>query len=104
MKKVIRDEKVAVLYSPGYGAGWYSWNQECPQLLFAPELVKLVEAGKRDGEEFKDVVLKIAPGAYIGGSNQLKIEWVTKGHRFEISEYDGNESVRVFGPDDGFIA
>ena len=26
MEKVIRDGKVAVLYSPGYGAGWsYSW-------------------------------------------------------------------------------
>jgi hypothetical protein len=28
MEKVIRDGKVAVLYSPGYGAGWYSWNRD----------------------------------------------------------------------------
>ena len=26
MQKVIRDGKVAVLYSPGYGAGWYTWS------------------------------------------------------------------------------
>ena len=25
MEKVIRDGKVAVLYSPGYGAGWSTW-------------------------------------------------------------------------------
>jgi hypothetical protein len=28
IKKVIRDGKVAVLISDGYGAGWYSWNKK----------------------------------------------------------------------------
>ena len=26
MTKCIRDGKVAILYSPGYGAGWSTWN------------------------------------------------------------------------------
>lgn len=26
MDKVIKDGKVAVLYSPGFGAGWFTWN------------------------------------------------------------------------------
>ena len=28
MEKVIRNGQVAVLYSPGFGAGWYSWNEK----------------------------------------------------------------------------
>lgn len=43
LQKVIRDSKVAVLYSPGFGAGWYSWNTKHPQLLFHPKLVEMVE-------------------------------------------------------------
>ena len=26
IEKVVRDGKVAVLVSPGYGAGWSTWN------------------------------------------------------------------------------
>ena len=26
MKKLTKDGKVAVLYSPDFGAGWYSWH------------------------------------------------------------------------------
>lgn len=32
MDKVIRDGMVAVIYSPGYGAGWSSWNRDYPLL------------------------------------------------------------------------
>jgi len=28
MTKYIRDGKVAVLYSPGFGAGWSTWNDD----------------------------------------------------------------------------
>lgn len=35
--------EVAVLYSPGYGAGWSTWNpHDC---LFTPEIVQLVLEG-----------------------------------------------------------
>jgi hypothetical protein len=27
MNKLIRDGMVAVLYSPDYGSGWYTWNE-----------------------------------------------------------------------------
>ena len=44
MKKVIRDGKVAVLYSPGYGASWYTWNELVSRMCFSDsELVVLVE-------------------------------------------------------------
>lgn len=41
--KVIRDGKVAVVYSPGFGDGWYTWNMDCPELLFDPIIVQCVE-------------------------------------------------------------
>ncbi len=48
MEKVIRNGMVAVLVSPGYGAGWYSWNDH-KELLFHPKIVEMVE--KRRTEE-----------------------------------------------------
>jgi len=46
MEKVIRDGKVAVLISDGFGAGWYSWSSNNEALLFHPKLVEMVEQGK----------------------------------------------------------
>ena len=37
--RVIRDGLVAVVYSPGFGAGWYTWNLESPEILFDPNIV-----------------------------------------------------------------
>ena len=36
IEKLSQDGKVAVLYSPGFGAGWYTWNMTVPQILFDP--------------------------------------------------------------------
>lgn len=49
MEKVIRDGKVAVLYSPGYGAGWTTWEYDSKLheiMLFHPLIVEKVESGK----------------------------------------------------------
>jgi len=46
MQKVIRDGKVAVLISPGFGGGWHTWNH-VDELLFHPVLVNMVENGLR---------------------------------------------------------
>lgn len=99
MEKVIRDGKVAVLYSPGYGAGWSTWcynNDLIETLLFHPLIVEKVESGleqeitsewlaKQFGEDFEDV--------YCGGADQLEIEWLPEGTAFRIEEYDGFETV-----------
>ena len=55
MEKVIRNGLVAVLYSPGYGAGWFSWNPGHQELLFHPKLVEMVEQ-KRNNEIDEDWV------------------------------------------------
>ena len=99
MEKVIRDDKVAVLYSPGYGAGWSTWcynDALVETLLFHPLIVEKVESGHKNeitrewlvqqfGEEFEDV--------YCGGVDQLEIEWLPEGTAFRIEEYDGFETI-----------
>ena len=86
--RVIRDGKVAVLVSPGFGAGWSTWITEYPQeeILFSPALVAAVENGShwRAANE-------LFPEACKGGVDQLEIKWVTLGRRFIVREYDGAE-------------
>jgi hypothetical protein len=101
MTKCIRDGKVAILYSPGYGARWSTWNDEKFKkfLLHDEELVKLVETNQRD--KIEEYVESVFPGEYICvlGEKNLKIEWVSQGTQFYIREYDGCESI-VFNYDD----
>ena len=46
VNKITKDGMVAVLISPGYGAGWYTWNSNLPGLVFNPTLVEMVEKEK----------------------------------------------------------
>lgn len=95
-ERVVRDGKVAVLYSPGYGAGWSSWADFdlAQKLIFDPEIVAWVENGKEG--EYPDLERKygvIAEGFHDGGAIDLRICWVPLGVKFLIYEYDGYESV-----------
>lgn len=101
MDKVIRDGEVAVLYSPDFGAGWYTWNTEHPAMLYDPTLVKWVMDGKpygqkRSGVEWVRLVATLEekyPRCYLGGLRDLEIRWVPVGTRFYVDEYDGSETV-----------
>lgn len=90
MDKLKRDGCVAVLYSPGYGAGWSTWN-DGEDLIFSPELAKAV-LGESDKTP-KQIAKELFPDAYDGGVDQLKVEWVAEGSAFEIEEHDGSESI-----------
>lgn len=94
MKKLIRDGKVAVLVSPGYGAGWYTWHDSL-ELLFDPEIVRLVENGKN--HLIGEYVLRAYPDQhfYLGGADTLEVEWIPTGEKFRISEYDGSEHLTL---------
>ena len=95
MNKIIRNGKVAVLVSPGYGAGWYSWNNN-QELLFHPKLVELVEQGRQ--KEIDEEWVKNNLGledVYCGGAKDLQIVWLKEGTAFIIEEYDGSESLRT---------
>jgi len=90
MQKLIKDGRVAVLVSPGYGAGWYSWHF-IEELVYDPSIVQWLEAGETD-KILAYMELKY-PEAYTGGLEDLVVEWVPVGARFRIDEYDGSESL-----------
>lgn len=103
MEKVIRDGKVAVLYSPGFGAGWSSWNPEYPAMLFDTEIVLALEDG-RALAYIEKIAQKNYPGAYLGGMEDLDIAWIPEGSQFEIEEYDGSESIHIIGTREYYTA
>lgn len=97
MDKVIRDGNVAVLYSPGFGAGWSTWNTEHPAMLYDPTVVAWVESGKP-----KDALARLEatldekyPRCYLGGMRDLQIEWLPVNTFFQVTEYDGFEKIEV---------
>jgi hypothetical protein len=102
MNKLVRDGMVAVLYSPDYGSGWYTWNTNQPELLFDPAIVQLVEEEKFD--ELKTYVTLKYPNIYEGGMWELKIAWIPEGAMFRINEYDGDESIELKDDADWFTA
>lgn len=104
MNKVIKDGKVAVLYSPSYGAGWYSWNADKEgvgkESLFCPEIVTLVENEDYPTDSLVKEVESLAEELfgeefYSGGARDLQVEWVEEGTLFRIDEYDGYESIEI---------
>ena len=90
MEKLIRDGKVAVLVSPGYGAGWYSWHS-IEELVYDPSIVEWVEQEQLD-KVLTYMELKY-PDVYCGGLENLEVIWVPAGAKFRIDEYDGAESL-----------
>ena len=99
MNKVIRDGKVAVLVSPGYGAGWSTWAYRVDEdnpgfMLHDPTLVTMVERGD-SVEAIEAYVTAKHPDTYCGGADDLTIQWLPVGTAFRIHEYDGYESVEI---------
>lgn len=101
MDRVIRDGQVAVLYSPGYGAGWYSIHYN-EALLFDPSIVTWLESKELD--KIQNYMTLKYPDVYLGGLDELTIEWVHQGVKFRIDEYDGNEAVILKENDEWFVA
>ena len=92
MNKTIKDGRVAVLYSPGYGAGWSTWNPNYPEMVFDPGLVDLVLEGNQE-KILAYVTLRWANTVVRSGVDDLEIEWVPEGVEFVIEEYDGAETI-----------
>lgn len=94
MKKVIRDGNVAVLISPGWGAGWYTWNKDHVDLLFHPLLVEMVENGNKSKIDEDWIKLNLGiDHVYTGGAEDLVIKWIPIGTMFTIYDYDGWEQL-----------
>ena len=103
--KVIRDGMVAVLYSPGYGAGWSTWAHNDDIAKFITFDRRLVAAAERNaaGDEVEELLSDIfGPDTYVntGGWSQIKLAWLNPGDVFQIVEYDGSESIRFYNQND----
>jgi hypothetical protein len=91
MLKKIENGLVAVLYSPGYGAGWYSWH-DVVELLFDPKVVNMVL--EKTSAETIELYCKVVYGnGYYNGASDLVVAWVPVGTEFIIDEFDGNETI-----------
>lgn len=94
MEKVVRNGMVAVLYSAGFGAGWYSWNTDFPQCLYDPEVVAWVAGGKKG--DFPDLEKKYGCDYFCSlGKDTLEVEWLPEGSFFKVREYDGKECIET---------
>lgn len=95
MQKLIRDGKVAVLVSGGFGAGWSTWNYDYPEMLFDPVVARMVDCEEPDWHEIEKYCEEKYPDAYLGGLDGLYVAWLPEGTAFQIHEYDGAESVKI---------
>jgi len=92
MNKLIRDGKVAVLISPDYGAGWYSWHL-IEELLYDPSIVLWLESEELD--KIANYLSLKYPNEYFGVLEDLSVQWIDEGVEFRIVEYDGAESIEL---------
>ncbi len=89
VEKYIQDGRMGVLYSPGFGAGWSTWGAD--ELAYDADLVRaFIEGGT---EALRKITEAKYPDTYMGGLNDIEIEWVPQGVAFRVTEYDGSESI-----------
>ena len=97
--RVVINGAVAVLVSPGHGAGWSTWNEDSrDQMLFDPQIISIMLADEPRDQRLskaRTVAELKYPGAYLGGLDTIEVAFVPEGTRFILDEYDGNESIRL---------
>lgn len=97
------NEPRKLLYSPGYGAGWYSWNKGPMgsfMLTYQPIIEHLESVGLPVPQALLDQLTqdckeKFGETPYLGGACELAV-WTGVG-QVKIGEYDGYESVITAG-------
>jgi len=94
-----------ILYSPGYGAGWSTWQYSIPT-KFACEYQPIIEAleNRKELHEEHEIIKQYKKDCEekfdedcvcVLGASDLKIYEVPDGDQYQITEYDGNESVKL---------
>lgn len=99
MEKYIKDGMVAVLVSPGFGAGWSTWAENEEQrkaALFHPKFVQAALDGMKDIEPIVEEVFGKDSYFYDGGWRGIEVLWLPEGTAFIVNEYDGYETLRIF--------
>lgn len=91
-----------VLISPGFGAGWSTWNDS--EMAVDKDLIELFEHGCTIDEMVELCVAKGYGEPYMGGFGKLEVTEVPKGCHFQIKEYDGSEYVVISEAEEWFYA
>jgi hypothetical protein len=95
-ERYVKDGKVAVLYSPEYGAGWSTWGN-LP--VFDANIVRILLDESLSRSEQNQKIEKYCesayPDEYLGGVENLRIKWLPIGTHFIFLEDDGYESIMV---------
>jgi hypothetical protein len=94
--------EVPVLFSGGYGGAWSAdCDQPKPNIMtmqIDPRIMLYRFGGEYEGMKFDDFfknIIGFQDSPYNGGWKKLNIEFIPEGSLYEITEYDGFESVRV---------
>lgn len=99
-----------VIYSPGFGAGWSTWNDEEKRNFLAldPVLAEMAEAGATsdEAEAYIKKSLGLDNDDYICmlGWEGIKTLEIPSGTLFMINEYDGSESIQLQTGDEWLVA
>jgi len=90
--------EVAVIYSPGYGAGFTTWMHDddmSDRAVFDYDLVMAIL------NKDKKAIIEIADSKNYPhnlDTNDLDVLFVPMGCQFRVTEYDGYESIEILEP------
>lgn len=100
-----------ILYSPGFGAGWSTWNsgEVAKYMLTYQPIIDALERGEKMSEEHPAVKQLVAECkekfgvdyVCVLGADDLRVREVSG--RVRITEYDGNERVEEEGEFEGWM-
>ena len=98
--RLMRDGRVAVLYSPGHGAGWSTWchseDGTAEAMMFDPVIADIVDQAAPDWQDrAMEVAMIKYPDQYLRGLEDAQVAWLLLGTQFRITEYDGSESIEI---------
>ncbi len=91
------DGNFAVLYSPGYGAGWSTWGADVfDPLAVAAMLWNQTNEYQISQDQYEEVYKRFNGDEYVCHLwyKNLEIVWMEPGTQFRIEEYDGFERIK----------
>lgn len=103
MKKLVRDGKVAVIFTPVRRSGGWFTNHGIEELVFDAKLANLIlEQYEKVQDEVTLEIINIKIDAYLKQKypevkcrGPFGIAWIELGEEFYIHEYEGFETIRL---------
>jgi hypothetical protein len=94
---------VAIIVSPGYGAGWSSWSKRNEELVFDADIAEAIL--QKEYERAIVLAEEKYPDACTHGIEQCVVQWLRKGTVFQIHVTDGYERIEeMILPENHYVA